>query len=112
VGRERERGRKRKKNIELYAEIEERIRSRNEAFIGVPDANKVVIHNPELAMRVQHILRYVDYKWTIKEILEQPEPLTSDVFTIDRIVLGYEDEVRIEGDNVEKVLNEFGKLDG
>ena len=78
----------------------------------VPDADAILIHNPVLAKRVQQILRAVNYQWTIEEILRQPEPLTSDVFTIDRIRLGFEASKRIEDGDQLKALDNLGKLDG
>ena len=42
----------------------------------------VEIHNLDEAWRVWTIMRAVDWKWTIREAAESPEPLTSDVMAI------------------------------
>lgn len=39
----------------------------------------------ERAKRILIILKAVDYKWTITEIMEQPELLTDQVFALDVI---------------------------
>jgi hypothetical protein len=41
-------------------------------------------------MRVWRILRAVDYRWTINEVLEQPQPLLDEVLTIEAIMKTFE----------------------
>lgn len=40
------------------------------------------LSDAELAQRVYSILQAVDWKWTIAEVLEQPEALLEDVLTL------------------------------
>lgn len=46
------------------------------------DLPDVEIHNLRLAWRVWQILRAIDWKWTIADVLEQPEALLDDVMAI------------------------------
>lgn len=43
----------------------------------------MVVHDLPLAMRVWTILRAVNWRWTITEVLAQPEALLDDVMTLE-----------------------------
>lgn len=43
----------------------------------------MVVHDLELAMRVWSVLRAVNWRWTIADVLAQPEALLDDVMALE-----------------------------